>query len=362
MQIKSKRINFYKYSAFFFITLLSISLIFRWKYVLIGSEDYRIDNIARPKSESLNTPNISKTPSGQIAIRDHLLNLLEKDNADSIFKIVDTIQSDPILSLNCHEIAHDIGHEAYERYGFARAMNFTDAARLNHASVQDICAGGYIHGILEEASLHDPNFKNNPGQMCTEVPEAIRASCYHGVGHALMFSYDRETSSSLETCRKISSQSATTRCFEGVWMELFWGNASTSTLGWDTSRPLKTCIDTETDAKPACFLYSAFGYLRIHKKDYTGAINLCTNSNLNTGDSGFCLKGVGITMNSKFKSKNLEQSETYASGLNQYEKESFYQGVFGYANLSGITDEELKNTCTRFKNDGNICQSIILSL
>lgn len=355
----------YKYLSFFSVIFLIAALVFSWKYLLHENQNYNINSSGKSGGKSVDIPDISKTPTNQIAMRDRLLTMLDKNNADSVFKIVDTIQADPALSLNCHEIAHDIGHEAYERYGFVGAMNFTDTARLNHASVQDMCAGGYIHGILEEAALHNPDFKNNPGPMCADVPDSIKASCYHGIGHALMFSYERETFPSLETCRKVGSQTAITRCFEGVWMELFWGNTEYSgpdTLGWNTSRPLQTCIDTKSDAKPACFLYSAFGYLRIHKKDYVGAVNLCTNSNLNDSDSGFCLKGVGITMNSRFKGHNLEQSEIYVDGLDTNKKKSFYQGVFGYANLSGVTAEELKNTCAKFKNDKDICESVMLPL
>jgi hypothetical protein len=42
-------------------------------------------------------------------------------------------------------------------------MTFSDPQRLSHPSADDICAGGYMHGILEELFLHQPELKDNPG-------------------------------------------------------------------------------------------------------------------------------------------------------------------------------------------------------
>lgn len=305
---------------------------------------------------------ISKTLEGQVAIRDTFLAMLTPGQPASIFSIIDLIEADPKLALNCHEIAHDLGHRAYELYGFSGAMNFTDAGRLDSASVQDVCAGGYVHGILEEAALHQSDFEENPGRMCESVPKASRASCFHGIGHALMFSNYRDTAPALASCRKSGTAADASRCFEGIWMEFFWGSTKYTgpdSLGWDPADPLKSCVETAEDAKPACFIYSAFGYLRNHPKDYAGAIKLCVHPGMRERDSEFCLKGVGITMISHFKAKHLEQSETFVAGLPYLQKYGFYQGVIGYGLLSGIPRAELKATCALFVNDSAICTSVL---
>jgi hypothetical protein len=208
-------------------------------------------------------PNIDKTKLGQRAVRDKLVAMLDAHDPNSIFKVVDAIQTDPALSLNCHDIAHDIGHQAYELYGFSEAMTFSNPNHLKHALVQYICAGGYMHGIVEELFLHQPEFKAQPDPICAAVPDADRASCYHGVGHALMFSENRNVSAALQDCRNIKQSSDMYRCFEGTWMELFWGNtdhAGPNLLGWDLGKPLDPCIAAKEDEKPTCFLYSSFGY------------------------------------------------------------------------------------------------------
>ena len=147
-------------------------------------------------------------------------------------------------------------------------------------------------------------------------------------------------------------------------MELFWGNTDHSgpqSLGWDLDKPLAPCIAASKDAKPTCFLYSSFGYLRTHAKDYYGAVNMCTQSNLDEGDKGFCLKGLGITMMSKFKGVHMEGSEVYVQELSQVEKKAFYEGVMGYARLSGLSQQALEKVCNLLKTDGAICLSALAS-
>lgn len=307
-------------------------------------------------------PNIDKTTESQRAVRDKLLALFDARDSDSIFKIVDAIQADPVLLLNCHEIAHDIGHRSYQLFGFSEAMAFNNPKHLGHPLVQYICAGGYMHGILEGLSLQQPEFKTKPSVMCERVDGEARESCFHGVGHVFMFANKRDVPASLAGCRSIGNSADTYRCFEGLWMEMFWGkteHAGPDSLGWDLANPIAPCVSAETDAKPTCFLYSTFGYLRTHAKDYSGAVQMCTASALSQSDTNFCLKGLGITMMSKFKGQNLEGSEVFVDGLSAEKKRAFYEGVMGYARLSGLGEEKLNNACGLLKTDMEICLGVL---
>jgi hypothetical protein len=42
---------------------------------------------------------------------------------------------------------------------------------VENTSVDDICAGGYMHGILEELFLHHPELQKNPEKVCISVNE-----------------------------------------------------------------------------------------------------------------------------------------------------------------------------------------------
>ena len=307
-------------------------------------------------------PNIDKTVKGLESKRDKLVSMLVPNEPDSIFVMIDAIQSDKDLLLNCHDIAHDLGHRAYDLFGFSEAMTFNNPNHVKHPLVQYICAGGYMHGILESLALYQPKFLNNPSIMCNDVPQSDKASCFHGIGHVFMLAYLRNASSSVVGCRQIPSRADMYRCFEGVRMEQFWGNTDhigTSTLGWDERDPLAPCIASIADEKPTCFLYVTFGYLRSHKKDYPGAVRLCTENGLPNSDAAFCLKGLGITMMSKFKGQHLEGSEQYVKELPRDLRYAFYQGVLGYARLSGVSDVELTSTCGLLVHDSDICISAL---
>ncbi len=303
-----------------------------------------------------------KTPESQRAKRDELVALLDAKDPNSIFKVIDAIQADAFLSKNCHEIAHDVGHEAYELYGFSEAMTFNNPNHVKHALPQYICAGGYMHGILEELSLHEPDFLKKPEIICDQVALADRPSCFHGVGHVFMMNFEQNVPESILGCRVIRLKNDMYRCFEGVRMEQFWGNieyTSTSTLGWDTKNPFATCIAAQTDEKPTCFLYSTFGYLRFHPKEYKAAAQQCIQMGMDESDSHFCLKGLGMTMMSKFKGKGMESSEVYVEGLTIQQKHAFYQGVVNYSMLNGLTSDDLQKACGLLKNDSLVCEDAL---
>ncbi len=318
-------------------------------------DDHGVIQVFDPSNPN---PNIDKTKSSQAAIRDKLVAMLDPHDPSSILKVFQTITADPSLSVNCHDIGHDLGHHAYELYGFSGAMLVHSTNSVGYSSVENICAGGYMHGIMEELFLHQPQLKDHPADACATVPTSYKESCFHGVGHALMFLNKRALAPSLAACQSIGTALYTARCYEGVYMELFWGSTEHSgpgTLGWDIHKPLEPCISATADEKPDCFLYSSFGYLRNHDKDYSGAITLCTTSNLSESDTDFCLQGIGITMMNHFKGQHLEQSESFASGLTDSEKAAFYKGVIGYAYFSGISKSDLTQACTAMTTDSAAC-------
>ncbi len=307
-------------------------------------------------------PNIDKTKINQQAQRNKLLAMLDPKDPQSIFKVFDAISAHQSLSINCHDIAHDLGHRAYQLYGFSQALAINNPERLLHTPVEDICAGGYMHGILEELFLEQPDRKADPGAMCEDIPKKSRSSCFHGVGHALMFVNKRNVNASLDGCRSLGNTHDVSSCFEGVWMELFWGNTDhvgPNALGWDSARPLDPCVRSSVDAKYACFLYASLGYLRTNSGDFPGALRLCTQTDLTDRDQYYCLKGIGITMMSNFKGKNLEQAASLASGLDTTQKSSLYEGLMGYAQLSGMNGDALLGTCELFQEDKDLCVNAV---
>lgn len=307
-------------------------------------------------------PNIDKTTEGRRAVRDKYTSQFVPGDPSSIYTVMGAIEANNALARDCHDMAHDLGHRAYELYGFSGAMTFGDPNRLSNTSTDDICAGGYMHGILEELFLHQPELKDAPGVICAGVPYLNRGSCFHGVGHGLMFANERDVPISLTTCKNLSNTEDAHRCYEGVWMEMFWGDIGHSggnSLGWTLEEPLAPCKNAGLEEKPACFLYAHLGYLRTHRSDYKGMVALCTTNGLEKKDTQYCLKGVGITMMKHFSSHRLENTESLVEGQEHDSKYAYYQGVIGYSRLSAVPETDLQTFCTWLKTDRVICEDVL---
>lgn len=112
---------------------------------------------------------LDKTKKELRETRDRFLAMLDPHDDTTISHMISTLEADAKLSRNCHDMAHDLGHRAYELYGFSRAMTFGTGAE--NTSVDDICAGGYMHGILEELFLHHPELEKTPEKVCVSIPD-----------------------------------------------------------------------------------------------------------------------------------------------------------------------------------------------
>ncbi|NRH21069.1 hypothetical protein HOO68_03430 [Candidatus Gracilibacteria bacterium] len=304
---------------------------------------------------------IDKTKESLKKTRDKFLAMLDPHDDTSISHMIRTLESDTRLSRNCHDMSHDLGHRAYELFGFSRAMTWSNG-NIENTSVDDVCAGGYMHGILEELFLHHPELQKNPETVCSNIPEKHQGSCYHGVGHGVMFSNKRDVEKSLLACRTMSNNIFVYRCFEGVWMEMFWGDighAGSNSLGWSIDDPFARCKIAKNDEKPTCYLYAHLGYLRSHIGDFTGVVKFCTKSDISSQDSEFCLKGIGITMMKHFTSHHLEKSESLVKNLSTSQKSAYYEGIIGYAILSSVPRVDLNTFCSDLRVDTPVCLKVL---
>lgn len=70
------------------------------------------------------------------------------------------MNTDREISKQCHHLGHEIGHKAFELFGFATSISY---------AVMDVCAGGYTHGILESYFLSDSSLENDPERACKSI-------------------------------------------------------------------------------------------------------------------------------------------------------------------------------------------------
>lgn len=317
------------------------------------------NGVIRVSDGELDLVDISKTLPESLIIRDELLQLLKPWQPDSIRDLFERIRNDKKLANNCHDMAHDLWHRAYELYGLSTALTFQDLESVPINDIDDLCAWGYMHGVLEEYFLYNPEIIHTPEKVCVGIPEENQGSCYHWVGHWVMFSVDRNRKEAAEICQKIESFEPEHRCYEGVYMEFFWWDTGhvDGFLWWDIEDPLSVCANAPFDEQAACYLYSHLGYLRTHKHDYNWAMNLCIDTQgIDDYGLSFCIKGIGITTMKSFERAWLHYTENYTTRLDNKQKWYYYQGVIWYAFLSWKTRSEILNVCKKMKRDKNICE------
>lgn len=62
--------------------------------------------------------------------------------------------------------------------------------------------------------MNNSTLADNPEIACDTVSSARKQSCFHGVGHGLMFHFYDDVIKSLEKCRTLSLDSYKNRCAE----------------------------------------------------------------------------------------------------------------------------------------------------
>lgn len=113
---------------------------------------------------------------------------------------------------DCHRLAHDLGHVAFETGGeLLVVMREGDAS----------CLKGYYHGVVEGAVQRAASIgRLDIANLCTGLDEESPAhdGCLHGLGHGVMHQF-RDVPSAMQLCASLDDTHARHRCVEGIFME-----------------------------------------------------------------------------------------------------------------------------------------------
>ncbi len=215
--------------------------------------------------------------TGIKSYQEELIAMVQTDPATAFLKFRQILKEDPLAYATCHGLAHQMGHNAHEAFGFAQAMHYQDA----------ICGGGYIHGVIESefGALQEKDLISEATSVCGHDE-----MCLHGIGHGLMIATDSDVPKSIEICTAIS-ESEKTNCYDGVFMHIFdqeeTGIPKSSIL---EEKALEICRDTTHAASESCYYYLPRIYPYEEKDKEVALCNALPKSE----SKNACVLGYGV--------------------------------------------------------------------
>jgi hypothetical protein len=261
---------------------------------------------AAPEPEAASAPAATRTPTaGPVeaeaptlaelyeANRDEILAVGARKGPAAALRMLDRrIRRTPALAGVCHPIAHDLGHQAVELGGGG-----IDGAQAALTDRDDVCGGGYTHGAIELALGKSTDPERDLLRVCAPANDG---SCFHGVGHGLMFATGMHVRRSLDLCDGSPTRTLAARCGEGVFMQLFSADLSAGhtsdddapDVARDPDAASATCQRVRDAYAPNCWFYAPTVWLAAHPDDFAGALAWCRAEA--TGDGRqLCARGVG---------------------------------------------------------------------
>ena len=219
---------------------------------------------------------------------DVLAILARKGSRSALEALGRLAQREPGVSGVCHAISHDLGHAALDQAGgrVGDALNERD----------DVCGGGFTHGVIEQALAESADPQAAMLTVCAPMQDG---SCWHGVGHGLMFASGMAQGRALAGCDNAPSTLLSNRCGEGVFMQLFSadlaaGNAAgeQEPIARNPQAARKVCQSTRSPHDAQCWFYSPVVWLTVHPDDFDGALSWCRGAGSTFGKT-MCARGLG---------------------------------------------------------------------
>lgn len=156
--------------------------------------------------------------------------LMDAITMEQAFEVTQRIQKKDSEYWYCHVLGHNVS-------GRETAKDPKKWKEVIPRCPSGMCSNGCIHGALQER-FRKENFSEDElarvlpdlSDICDEKPNwhptgMERATCYHALGHLLMYLSAANTKKSVDVCKQIARKSDgddfTQVCFDGVFMQLF---------------------------------------------------------------------------------------------------------------------------------------------
>ena len=233
------------------------------------------------------------------------------------------IRSNPAISGICHAVAHDIGHAALAEFhgSVGRAL----------AVRNDVCGGGYVHGVIENALAGSHDIAKDLLRVCAPRQDG---SCWHGVGHGIMLATKFDLRRSVQLCRTAPSVELTARCGEGVFMQVMTLDEAAGHVaakGNTVSNPAQAariCRAQQGVFSSTCWFYSPTVWLQLQPDDWAGVTQWCTASAQGDGVDA-CVTGIGSRL-VKYHPDRITQDARECGRLTSPLESDCFRGMGSY--------------------------------
>ena len=161
----------------------------------------------------------------------------------ALFKlIVKERELRPDFIPECHHVMHALGQAAVKQIGAYVALQIGD----------QVCQGGYIHGVIQEWTLTGSGVEG-AATVCDAVKREAEsfAMCTHGLGHSIALRYPLSLTEALKVCSDLLTVEVADGCVQGVVMEYSGADHVTGALQAALAIAPKDSV-TEEDRRSAC--------------------------------------------------------------------------------------------------------------
>jgi hypothetical protein len=186
---------------------------------------------------------------------------------------------------DCHQLAHDFGHIAFEVTG-----RLPIALREGSAA----CLNGYYHGVVEAAVQQAATEgKLRIVELCKGVRPGGPAydACVHGLGHGLMHVFN-DVLRSLQGCSELADDYARDRCVGGVYMQNSMRYLDLDDAGYRAAAP-RACDDLALPPDDLAQCFGQIGEIAMfyYRHDLHAALEICRAVG-SGGDAAACERGA----------------------------------------------------------------------
>lgn len=217
----------------------------------------------------------SSPPQSRRCYENYLSDLLKVEgSAKALFQLKKLEEDSQLVRQYCHEIAHTLGHVAFQRYRI-----ISEALKKGDHT----CFSGYYHGVLESALAESSNIQETVRSACSAeawTPFQL-TQCLHGVGHGVTAYRHHNITKALADCDSLINSWQQEVCYNGAFMEMISKDFAHQVKITDPEAPQDDgtdfwpCLTVEERYRDQCFRYATSRLIFILGKSFFEAYRAC---------------------------------------------------------------------------------------